>query len=106
MMYRAAYSVTRCRQDAEDVVQTVFARLLCEKCPVELVLGTLILNEPFSLRIGIDTGPVVAGVIGTTKFAYDVWGRTVDTAVFLDQALGQQQSRRRAAGLKPLRLRQ
>ena len=38
------------------------------------------LREPLSLRVGIDTGPVVAGVIGTTKFAYDLWGRVVDTA--------------------------
>jgi class 3 adenylate cyclase len=42
------------------------------------------LPEPFSLRIGIDTGPVVAGVIGTAKFAYDVWGRTVDTAAQME----------------------
>jgi class 3 adenylate cyclase len=32
------------------------------------------------IRIGISTGPVVAGVIGRKKFAYDLWGETVDRA--------------------------
>lgn len=37
-------------------------------------------QEDFSIRIGISTGPVVAGVIGTKKFIYDLWGDTVNMA--------------------------
>ena len=37
-------------------------------------------GQPLSLRIGIHAGPVTAGVIGQAKFAFDVWGDTVNTA--------------------------
>jgi class 3 adenylate cyclase len=37
-------------------------------------------GQPLQVRIGIDTGPVQAGVIGTSKFSYDLWGDTVNAA--------------------------
>ncbi|NJM72094.1 MAG: GAF domain-containing protein [Scytonema sp. RU_4_4] len=40
-----------------------------------------LLNQPYwDIRIGIHSGPLLAGVIGHKKFAYDVWGDTVNTA--------------------------
>lgn len=35
---------------------------------------------PFQIRIGVNTGPVVAGIVGIKKFAYDIWGDTVNLA--------------------------
>ena len=37
-------------------------------------------GSPLRLRVGLHTGPLIAGVIGTHKFVYDVWGDTVNTA--------------------------
>jgi adenylate cyclase/guanylate cyclase len=41
-------------------------------------------DESLQVRIGIHTGPVVAGVIGTQKFIFDIWGETVNTASRLE----------------------
>ena len=37
-------------------------------------------KDPFEIRIGIHTGPVVAGIVGINKFVYDIWGDTVNIA--------------------------
>ena len=48
------------------------------------------------IRIGLHGGPAVAGVIGTTKFAYDVWGDTVNVAARLEAASSRTGSTSRA----------
>src|SRR5690606_21715953 len=55
------------------------ARMALEMLEVSSNTSEL-LGLPLQLRIGIHTGPVIAGIIGTHRFIYDVWGDTVNTA--------------------------
>jgi len=43
-------------------------------------------GDPVAMRIGVATGPVVAGIIGYRRFAYDVWGDTVNVASRLQES--------------------
>jgi class 3 adenylate cyclase len=49
---------------------------------MQLIIGQFKSQDgaPFTMRVGINTGPVVAGIIGRKKFSYDLWGTTVNVA--------------------------
>ncbi|MCA0933323.1 tetratricopeptide repeat protein [Lutimonas saemankumensis] len=60
-------------------------KLLSAAIQIDAFVRETKLNGPddikkFDIRIGINSGPVVAGVVGSDKFAYDIWGDTVNIA--------------------------
>lgn len=64
-----------------NAIDAVLAGLQIRKFMIEFRTEKLMRGEQaWELRLGINTGPLIAGVIGTKKFAYDVWGDTVNTA--------------------------
>ena len=74
-----AYMVAGGLNDARSDFSGALAEMALEMC--RLLHDDLQLNEMrLELRIGIGTGPVVAGVVGKKKFIYDLWGDTVNIA--------------------------
>jgi adenylate cyclase len=65
-------------QRRDDHAEAIAAMAL--EMQAELACLNTIHRQSLSMRIGIHTGPVVAGVIGLKKFAYDLWGETVNIA--------------------------
>ncbi|MBI3244804.1 MAG: response regulator [Chloroflexi bacterium] len=61
--------------------------LNCVKCGLEMVAITPTVPPRWQLRVGVNIGPVIAGVVGKRQYLFDVWGDTVNTAARVE-ALG------------------
>ncbi|MFI5154391.1 MAG: adenylate/guanylate cyclase domain-containing protein, partial [Chitinophagales bacterium] len=74
------------KEDAENAIKAVRAALDMQQFIKGFGLVNKVQNLPvFEIRIGINTGPVIAGVVGSRKFAYDIWGDTVNIAAQMEQ---------------------
>ena len=73
--YMVAAGIPEAQSDHADRIAALAPRMLDAVAAIAQATDLAL-----QARIGIHTGPIIAGVIGTHKFVYDVWGDTVNTA--------------------------
>jgi len=68
-------------EDDDHIIKMIEASLEIQEFTRDRNQKRIALNlPPWDIRIGVNTGPLVAGVVGKKKYAYDIWGGTVNVA--------------------------
>ncbi|MFC2117596.1 adenylate/guanylate cyclase domain-containing protein [Bacteroidota bacterium] len=74
-------------EDDTHVYNIIRAGLAIQDCVNEINVEREKTGElPWQLRLGINTGPIIAGVVGIKKYAYDIWGDTVNIAARMESS--------------------
>lgn len=77
--YMAVAGLPTFREDHAEALANLARDIVTACAEIEAAQG-----RPFKIRVGIHSGPVVAGVIGARKIAFDLWGDVVNTASRLE----------------------
>lgn len=92
----AAYEVEKLKTIGDSYMLAGGLPVRSPSHPVDVVLAAFEMvhaveklatpETPWKVRIGVHTGPVIAGMVGTKKFAFDIWGESVNFASRMESA--------------------